>query len=322
MLGLLTLLAGCGNNQFGVQAHLDDHYPDKLSEWRIFTGNLHDLKPNQGVLPYDVNTPLFSDYATKLRTVWMPRGVSGKYRADGVLDLPVGTILSKTFSFGKRLIETRLYIHKANGWAGITYVWNHEQSDALLDVMPEPVPVHWNGLDIDYQIPNVNQCKTCHEGPNDNGPLGVTARNLNREYAYPDGAENQLVRWTKVGYLQEAPDAGHAPRPGADLNSRARAYLDVNCATCHVVGGRATRSGVFLTANESSRENLGVCKAVKDVPGRFDIVPGKPAQSMILDRMQTTDPKTIMPSLGHSVVHREGVELIRDWISAMPGKCA
>ena len=49
----------------------------------------------------------------------------------------------------------------------------------------------------------------------------------------------------------------------------------------------------------------------------FDIVPGKPDQSILTFRMQTNDPGIAMPELGREQVHAEGVALIRDWISNM-----
>lgn len=308
---LLLYLAGCTGRRSGVQPFLDDHYPEKLSEWQLFKGDQRELKPDDRVVVYEVNTPLFSDYATKLRTVWMPAGVSAKYSETGVFNLPAGSILTKSFSFEDRHIETRLYIHKANGWAGITYVWKHDQSDAILDVTPEPVLVTYKGKQFDYTIPNVNQCKTCHEGPSDNGPLGLTARNLNRD--------DQLAQWTRIGYLSGAP--AQLPQPDTTLNGRARAYLDVNCGTCHVVGGRGMKSGVFLTAAEGVDKNLGICKAATDVPASFDIVPGQPDRSMLLHRMRSLDRKIMMPDIGHDVVHQEGIELIRDWIASLHGSC-
>ena len=305
--GLLILLA-CDR---GVRPHLDDHYPERLSEYRLFTGTLRDLKPSAGVLQYDVNTPLFSDGAAKHRTVWMPSGVSGTYKKDGVFDLPVGTILSKTFSFDDRRIETRLYIHKKNGWAGVTYVWNRAQTDAVLDVTPAPVMVESGARRFEYEIPNVNQCKLCHEGPNDNGPLGITAKQLNRG--------GQLAQWTQAGYLKDV--EASPPSPRLDLDSRARDYLDVNCGTCHVVGGRGMKSGIFLTAAESARDRLGVCRPASNANGAFNIVPGQPERSMLLHRMTSLDRKIMMPDVAHSIVDDEGVQLIRAWISSMPGDC-
>ncbi len=115
---------------------------------------------NAGVVPYDLNTPLFTDYAHKLRTIWMPKGSSAKYDAENAFDFPVGTIISKTFYYPRvkgrasdgsrkvarpadmsgdfdgaalnldkvRLIETRLLVRRAGGWEVFPYVWNADQS--------------------------------------------------------------------------------------------------------------------------------------------------------------------------------------------------
>ena len=76
-----------------------DGQPATLDEWgvlRIEGGHLH---LNDGVVPYDLKPPLFSDHAHKLRTVWMPAGTSATYQAEQSFDFPVGTILSKTFYY-------------------------------------------------------------------------------------------------------------------------------------------------------------------------------------------------------------------------------
>lgn len=55
--------------------------------------------------------------------------------------------------------------------------------------------------------------------------------------------------------------------------------------------------------------------------GAYDIYPGRPDESILLYRMEHTEPSIAMPELGRSTVHREGVELIRGWIAALPGDC-
>jgi len=307
----LLFLSACSRANRGVQAHLDDQYPEKLSEWNLFIGAQRELKPNAGVLPYEVKTALFSNGAAKFRTVWLPSGATAAYSADGVFRLPVGSVLSKTFSYDDRRIETRIYIHRKNGWQGVVYVWNRQQTDAILDVTPAPVKVEWKGQAINYEIPNVNQCKVCHEGANDNGPLGITAKQLNRD--------GQLEQWFRAGYLTGVPTT--TPPPASDTESRARDYLDVNCGTCHAVGGRGMKSGVYLTAAETDRSRLGVCLPPANPPGAFNIVPGKPEKSTLIQRMTSLDPKIMMPDLGHSVIDRAGVELIEQWIREMKGNC-
>lgn len=149
---------------------------EKLSEWGFFVGNLAEQKPVDGVIPYRLNTPLFSDYAEKLRFVRLPAGESVPYNAGDVLAFPVGTVLIKTFYFpddfrhpdkGRRLLETRLLVHEASGWKALEYVWNADQTDAVLEVAGDQTDVTY--LDGDgkphrqpYVMPNLNQCKGCH----------------------------------------------------------------------------------------------------------------------------------------------------------------
>src|SRR5450631_1453631 len=80
-----------------VRTVLDEPFPKHLSDWRLFTGNLAKLQPNDRVLPYDLNTPLFSDYASKSRFIWMPEGSSARYDADETFEFPQGTVIAKTF---------------------------------------------------------------------------------------------------------------------------------------------------------------------------------------------------------------------------------
>ncbi|HXJ92744.1 MAG TPA: SO2930 family diheme c-type cytochrome [Terriglobia bacterium] len=329
----------------GVQPHLQEPFPAKLSAWRLFVGRAADLHPNNAVVPYDINTPLFSDYALKHRFVWMPPGTSVKYRPHDVFDFPVGTIFSKTFAFpveghhGERLIETRLLVRTAARWVGLPYVWNQAQTEATLDIDADPVPVEFidDGGRVhqtNYNIPNANQCKECHELKKTMEPLGPNARNLNKTYFYAKGPANQLEHWKEIGYLADAPTSAQAPRAAVwndpstgDLDARARSYLDINCGTCHRPGAAAATSALYLNLAENDAEHLGVCKAPVSA-GRgsgnllFDIVPGEPQESIIVHRMDSTEPKVMMPEIGRTLTHAEGVDLIRQWISTLPGTCA
>jgi uncharacterized repeat protein (TIGR03806 family) len=339
----VLLCAACGRG--GVRAHLHEPFPARLSTWRLFVGNLAALKPNAGVVPYDINTPLFSDYATKYRFVWMPPGTSAAYNDDDTFDFPVGTIFSKTFAFPdadqggrQRIIETRLLVRAGSGWVGLPYVWNREQTEANLDVAADPTVVHWvhpSGVryTIDYRIPNTNQCKGCHDRSKVMAPIGPKARNLNKDFNYPEGRANQLAYWTKVGYLKGAPAPEKAPKLAVwddpstgTLDQRARAYLEVNCAHCHNPRGPANTTGLYLTAAQTDPMRLGLCKVpVSAGQGSgdllFDVVSGKPEESIMIHRMESTTPKVMMPELGRTLVHTEGVALIREWIASMRGGC-
>ena len=333
---LVVILAGCHSKPAPVKSFVEEPFPEKLSGWNLFVGT--GLHPNQGVLHYDLNTPLFSDYAGKYRFVWMPPGTHAQYRDETVFDFPVGTILAKSFAFpaenGKeKLIETRLLIHGKNGWVGLPYVWNESQTEARLDLAADPVPVNYADRSgqkhaFTYFIPNANECKQCHENARVMLPIGPKARNLNKDYVYSDGAANQLARWTQVGYLQGAPSPQATPKAArwdipqsGTLDERARAYLDNNCAHCHQPGAGAGYTGFDLRLTATSLESLGLCKSPNSA-GRvgnlvYDLVPGKPEESILVARMESIRPKEMMPQIGRSVVHQEGLALIREWVRSL-----
>jgi uncharacterized repeat protein (TIGR03806 family) len=360
LLALLTL--GCGG---GVRARLDEPFPERLSEWRLFRGRLADLQPNEGVVPYDVGVPLFSDHALKYRTVWMPAGRAAQYRADGAFELPEGTVFSKTFYYRREgagevsaspaelapgglalapkdrlLVETRLLVSTRAGWVALPYVWDEAQSDATLQVAGDERRFTWRPAAAAreafvYLVPNTDQCAGCHVmGQGSQArllPLGPTARQLNVDFTYADGKENQLTRWTRQGLLANAPPPASAPRwkAGADatLAARARAYLEVQCAHCHSPQGPAASSGLYLDAAQTALERLGVCKtpvaAGRGSGGlRYDIVPGRPDESILFFRMASREPDVMMPELGRSLRDDAGLELVRQYIASLPGSCS
>jgi uncharacterized repeat protein (TIGR03806 family) len=314
LLTLTLILTGCTR----------DPYPKNLSAWKLFTGDPKKLQPAQGVIPYDLNTTLFTDYATKRRFVWMPPGQSATYKPDDTFDFPQGAILAKTFSYGDRLIETRLLVNTAAGWVALPYVWNAQQTDATLDVNADPVDIVWNGQKIHYAIPNQNQCRECHDQNKITGPIGPKARHLNRD--------NQLANWTKIGYLRGAPadpprqPVWNDPASGS-LEARARAYLEVNCAHCHSPNGSAGNTGLYLNDLQTDKMRIGFCKTPVSAGKAsanmlFDVVPGHPELSILAYRIASTEPKIMMPEIGRTIVHQEGVALIREWLASLaPSYC-
>ena len=333
-----------------VRTYVRQPFPEKLSAWHLFRVTARGLDPNSGVVPYDLNTPLFSDYAVKHRFVWMPPATSAVYHETETFQFPLGSILAKTFAYpvdgagsssGKeRLIETRLLVNTESGWVGLPYVWNEEQTEATLELAADPTPVRWTHpsgkrFTINYTIPNANQCKSCHADKHRvMRPIGPKARNLNKDFAYADGAANQLAYWTKVGYLRGAPSPNQAPKAAVwddpksgSLEARVRTYLDVNCAHCHNPEGPANTSGLYLSSTVTEPLRLGSCKVpVSAGQGSgnllFDIVPGKPDESILVHRMESTTPKVMMPELGRTLVHEESVALIREWVASLEGECA
>jgi uncharacterized repeat protein (TIGR03806 family) len=298
-------------------------------------------EPNTGLVPYALNTPLFSDYARKYRFVYVPGG-SVPYADQGILAFPVGSVLIKTFAYPAdfrdpdkqvRYIETRLLIHKKAGWVALTYVWNDAQTEATLKRAGARADVSFVDAGgatrhIDYAVPNSNQCKQCHSLSGVLVPIGPKARNLNGDFPYATGSENQLAHWSRIGLLSGAPNpdgAPHLPRAddvAAPLEARARAYLDVNCGHCHNPAGLASNSGLYLTYEESNPSALGINKrpvAAGKGSGNlsFSIAPGHPEQSILLYRMLSTEPGVMMPQIGRTVSDDDGVKLIRDYIASL-----
>ena len=314
-----------------------------LSAYNLFRDGARQI-PNDRVMPYDITTPLFSDYAAKHRFVYVPEGTAAIYTGDGPFDFPVGSLLVKTFGYpldmrnpalGERLIETRLFIHKPEGWVGLPYVWNADRTDAELKVAGSTTDVQWVHDDgsertIDYVIPNMNDCKACHENAKKLQPIGPKARNLNKNYTYDDGIANQLEHWVKTGILESAPPIDTVAKlapwndPSAGtIDERARGWLDVNCAHCHNPQGPASTSGLDLRYTQTDPVKLGLMKtpvAAGVGSGKlfYDVVPGKPDESILVYRIGSLNPGVMMPEVPRRLVHEEGVALIRQWIASMP----
>ena len=317
-------------------------YPQLLSDYKLYRGELAKLEPSEGVVEYDLNTPLFSDYSGKQRLLWLPPGTSAEYQSFDAFEFPVSTVISKTFYYaqdmndstrGRRLIETRILKRTDDGWIGLPYVWNDEQTEATLSLAGAAVDVEW--IDEDgvvrnntHLVPNLNDCKRCHQNAS-MAPLGPNARNLNRDFEYAHGTENQLSYWTRMGHLSDAPKPEETPRLAVwndprtgTLDERARAWLEVNCAHCHNPNGPARNSGLNLNIDVTDRYQIGILKtpvaAGKGTGGRnYSIVPGKPDESIMLYRLETTQPGALMPEFGRTVVHHESVALIREWIESL-----
>lgn len=316
-----------------------------LSEYHFFAGDDHLLQPNDRVIPYELATPLFTDYAFKSRFVYVPEGKKGKYHAEEVLKLPVGSCLIKSFYYPadfrkpeaeRRIIETRLLVHRESGWEALDYVWNDEQTEAVLENAGDIKEVSWTHFDgtnkkIDYVIPNKNQCKGCHWYDNAMSPIGPKARNLNCEISYAEGKANQLDKWSALGLVEGIPAASGRPKgivwtddKKFSLDERARAYLDVNCGHCHNPKGPAYTTGLYLHTQNDNPEHLGICKApvaAGKATGGFlyDIVPGHPERSILSYRLASLDPGIKMPEVGRVMVHEEGLALLNEWITEMKG---
>ena len=316
-------------------------YPS-LSEYQFFSGNLSNLEPEFGVIPYSLNAALFSDYAKKKRFMWMPNNTKARYINDDVpLNFPVGTILIKNFYYDNvlpnnetQIIETRLMIKKETEWVFANYVWNAEQSEASLDMNGSFVNLDWQNGDevksIPYRIPSGAECHTCHKVMEIARPIGPKPRNLNLLYNYTNGPENQLDKLVSLGYLENTlPSAVNAMPNYNDtsqsLDLRARAYLDINCAHCHSEETHcAYRPMRFDFSDTEDFTNLGVCVDPDTNLGSdlgHIIEPRNARNSVLHFRLNSTEPSNRMPLLGRVTIHTEGVELIEAWINTLTNTC-
>jgi len=216
----------------------------------------------------------------------------------------------------------------------LPYVWNDEQTDAYLEVAGDRLPVNWidknnNFVEIEYSVPNMNQCKGCHVYFNEFKPLGPKLKNLNFIYNDVDESSNQIEKWVELGILEASEtfsdlskSINYEDSQSGSVDERARAWLDVNCANCHQLGGPAETSGLFLEFDQTNPKALGIMKT-PIAAGRgsgthkYTIVPGHPEESIMVYRIKSTDPGIMMPELGRKLIHKEGLALIRQWIKEM-----
>lgn len=344
---LAVVCSGCGKTeatkvQKAGSSQQWDELPNSLADLQLFQGPIAEQKPVAGVLHYELNTPLFSDYTAKYRFIKLPAGSSMQFINEDVsLEFPVGTLIAKTFAYphdqrdpakGQKLLETRILKREAAGWIGVSYLWNDEQTAATQKLTGSIVQSKWTHFDGNertnaYIVPNANQCKGCH-GPT-NQPIGPKPRNLNRPPPGTMAGANQLELWRDAGVLQGLKNGQqvHAvpvwnQETTGSLEQRVRAWLDINCAHCHDPTGPARQSGLDLRYTQLEPAKRGVMKtpvaAGRGSGGKlYDVVPGKPDESILIHRLESTEPGIMMPELPRRMVDEEGVNLIRSWINSL-----
>ena len=329
-------------------------YP-KLSDYHFFEGELKNQSQSLNVIPYEPASALFTDYAHKKRFVWMPEGTKATFNNDyNILELPIGAVLIKNFYYenvqpsnNTKIIETRLMIRKQSGWIFANYVWNNEQTEAFFDLNGSDVNIEWKDENnitktVTYRIPNEVQCITCHKAKeNINGldvdvftPIGIKPQNLNFDYSYSTETKNQLLKWIDHGYLENNFNLPSRENTTIDYNDtsksielRARSYVDINCAHCHQNDRHCDYRPIRFAFHESGNTtngltNMGVCVSTSDMqdfPTELNqiVTPQNTNQSMLFYRMNTTNESYRMPLHGRTLIHTEGVSLMRDWINTL-----
>jgi len=294
----------------------------KLSDLKLFDGDLESLKLYNTSVEYDFLSGLFIDYAAKLRAISVPRATQITYEGPGLLDFPDNTVLTMTMyylkdgtnpSLGKRIMETWVLIKKNAKWEMGNYIWNEAQTDAVLAKGNENIRVPLNFISVhgkpefvNYEITSANSCIKCH---NINGaitPIGLKARSLNTALA----EESRIQLLKDKNLLIGAPEVSQIPYLTAILDTsekledRARAYMDMNCAHCHQPGGfhdseiKKSIDLRFETTFENSRITM-----YKD---------------SILKRVSAPESSAIfMPLEGTTLADEIGIDLLQQYINKM-----
>ena len=221
-------------------------------------------------------------------------------------------------------------VRQTGGWDALPYVWDGDDAYLSLTGAIRPMTLS-SGEPLNYLVPSKNQCASCHATNHTTGelmPIGIKARHLDRTTALYN--KNQLAHLAERGWLDDVARDSRANAVWEDtsqsLEHRARSYLDINCGHCHNAQGAADTSGLLLDYEDHPSSAMGWCKP-PIAAGRgsggllYGIVPGRADQSILSFRMATNDPGMMMPELGRSLVHREGLALVNDWINSLEGQC-
>lgn len=302
-------------------------WPEKLSETGLFA-SMENKFTGDHLIPYEVNAPFWSDKAEKSRYFILPEGKQLGYRGQGTWEVPVGATIVKNFrvQFGRKMkmFETRLIKRTSDGWAAATYVWDKQEKDATL--LPDGKQFeYWDfGGVHSWHAPSASECAKCHVDAA-GFVLGMTTAQLNRPAG--EEGENQILKWAKSGYvsLPAELDLASAPRfcspmdKSVDLETRARVWMDVNCAMCHQPNGPGNANiDLRYTTSLDKSKIIGVppTQGHLNIPNAQLVAPGNPEQSLMLFRIQTLG-EGRMPSVGSNQVDKEGAKLMADWIRSL-----
>lgn len=306
--------------------------PRLLSETGTFSDTSR-LTPAPGVMPYSVNSPLWSDGAAKWRWIAVPTSEGQvQFRPTDFWKFPAGTVLVKHFELSAkspkappRRLETRLIVcdHDGAGY-GVTYRWREDQTDAeLLDGGLTETVCPPGGQNQAWTYPSRADCLTCHN-VNAGFVLGVNTRQLNREQTAHDGVkENQLKTWARLGLIDHALTDSEISTlarlvavgdKSADLETRVRSYLDANCSHCHRPwGARAQFDARFETPPEKRQLVGGQVLNTLGIEDSLAICPGEPEKSLVYVRMRDGG-QMKMPPVGRTLEDREATATLREWI--------
>ncbi|MEI9948727.1 MAG: hypothetical protein WDO74_07020 [Pseudomonadota bacterium] len=294
------------------------------------------------VIPYEVNSPLWSDSADKQRGFVIPAGKTIHIKdcaampaecldsADtGKWVFPVGTVMLKNFLFNSKLVETRLFVrHDEQTWVGYSYQWDAAQTEAT--VIPDErrrIMFDTGAGMVPWTYPNRVDCMKCHNSAG-GFTLGPETRQLNRMV----GTSNQIDAIKAKNLFDAPPTAPYqaalvtpfasAPADDAAIDKQARSYMHANCAFCHRpdnldMGMVNIDLRLDRTLKQTNLCNADPVKSDQGVAGAKLLVPNDPSKSVTWLRVNAVEDMGRMPQIGTYEVHTAGVKLIGDWITSI-----
>ena len=320
----------------------DGKIPTLLSQTGAFK-DTRNLVPGDGLIPFELVLPFWSDGADKLRWIAVPREKIG-FAPTGEWTFPAGTVFVKTFELPtdaahpaiQRRLETRLLVRDSNGGVyGVLYKWRADNSDAdlLNSSLTEDIPIEAADGATHTQAwyyPSRQNCLECHNA-RAGGVLGLKTRQLNHDFTYPTTGitDNELRTWNHLGLFapafKESDLATFAKLAAPDdttrsIEDRARSYLDANCSQCHRPGGTVAN---FDARYDTPLDQQGIVDGRVLIDERIDrsrvIAPHDIWRSIAYMRVNTTG-EIRMPPLARETVDAHGVALLRQWITSLPGR--
>ena len=315
--------------------------PALLSQTGVFT-NLATLAPDPGLIPYTVNSPLWSDAAVKTRWIALATNATVSFATNGEWAFPNGVVFVKHFALAtndtnpsqlKRL-ETRVLVIGTNGLAyGAGYKWRADNSDADLvqTFTNENITIQTaTGTRTQlWSYPGRSDCLTCHTVAA-GSVLGVKTRQLNGNYSYPalGTNDNQLRVWNQYNLFSQPISEAAIPTysktvpigdTNATLATRVRSYLDSNCAHCHRPGGgvQANFDARFDTPLASQGIISGPVQNTQGISNVLVVTTGDLMHSLLYLRDNSVGTALQMPPLAKNVVDTNYIAVLAQWITTL-----
>lgn len=300
--------------------------PTQLSETGCVDSN-DPFLPAPGMIPFDVNAPLWSDNAEKYRFLSIPDGTTIDLDAvTGDFIFPTGSVLMKHFLLNDRIFETRLLMRHQTGWGGYSYEWQYDTNNDPVDatLLTEGKDKTFEG--VNWHYPSRTECFLCHTEAA-NFTLGPEVSQLNKEQVYPTTfiTANQIDTLDTINMFTSLEPALNSlflyalDDETATVEQRARSYLHTNCGVCHRPGGGGR--GTMDLRYSTSFQNTQTCGTTPSF-GSFGITnaqliaPGSPDQSVLYHRLTSTD-SSRMPPLGTGLVDNQAASVINEWITGL-----